>query len=590
MRKTKVCLLVVMVAAGLSSHSSLHAQDIVGDWQATLKSEGSNDRLILHITRNDKAGLSAVLYDLDDLPAMTPVTTIALEASDIKFAIDEFHFTYQGKVSGNGTAITGTLTEARNEPKPLNFQRATKETAWPLPDLDWGHRQAKIDPKIFDQYAGRYELAPGMALTILREGDRLFAQPPRQPRFELFPTSEKDFFARIGRVEFTFVSDASGALTGMMLHQGGRDTLAKRIPVPTLAGVQAKAAAIDAMIAEEFSKHPTGSVTAGVVFGDQLVWTKSYGQADMEKKLAADKDTVYRIGSITKMFTALMLEQMVSGGKVHLSDPVEKYFPEINTVQDRLNGAPPITLIQLANHTSGLDREPADIDKYTRGAVAEWDKTLVAALPHTRYAFEPGTRFFYSNIGFAILGEALSRASGQPYLEYVPKQIFAPLGMTHTSLIQTPELLPHLSKGYDRAPDGKLDAETSQRESENGRGYKVPNGAIYTTVGDLARFCSFLLGKGPDSVLAPAKLEENLARSAVQADFQLSQGYTLGGMLIRRDNYVALGHGGAVAGYQAGLYVNRDANVAVIVLSNAIGPGTVGTGDLALKSLDMLSK
>ena len=124
-------------------------------------------------------------------------------------------------------------------------------------------------------------------MTVLRDGDRLFAQPPQQPRIELFPTSDKDFFARIGRIEFTFVSDASGAVTGMTLHQGGRDTLAKRISAPTLASVQAKAAAIDAMIAEEFSKHPTGSVTAGVVFGDQLVWTKSYGQSDMEKKLAA---------------------------------------------------------------------------------------------------------------------------------------------------------------------------------------------------------------------------------------------------------------------------------------------------------------
>jgi hypothetical protein len=402
-RNTKLCLLAVMVATALLSYSHLYAQDIVGDWQATQKSEGSpDDRLILRITKNDKAALSAVLYDLDDLPAMTPVTSITLQASELKFVIDEFHFTYLGKLSANGTAITGTLAEGRNEPKPLSFQRATKETAWALPDLDWGHRQAKIDPKIFDQYAGRYDLAPGVALAILREGEHLYAQPPRQPRFELFPTSDKDFFARIGHIEFTFVSDASGAVTGMTVHQGGRDTLAKRVLVPTLAVVQAKTAAIDTMIAEEFAKHPTGSVTAGVVFGDQLVWTKSYGQADMEKKLPADKDTVYRIGSITKMFTALMLEQMVSSGKVHLSDPVEKYFPEINTVQERLNGAPPITLIQLATHTSGLDREPADIDKYTRGAVAEWDKTLIAALPHTRYAFEPGTRFFYSNIGFAF--------------------------------------------------------------------------------------------------------------------------------------------------------------------------------------------
>src|SRR6185312_9419596 len=142
-------------------------------------------------------------------------------------------------------------------------------------------------------------------------------------------------------------------------------------------------------------------------------------------------------------------EQLVDSSKVRLSDPVEKYFPEINTVKGRFANAPAITLIQLAHHTAGLSREPSDTEKYVHGAVADWDKTLIAALPQTRYQFEPDTRFFYSNIGFAILGETLSRAAGQPYLEYLPRQIFGPLGMTHTSLFQTPEMLPHLSKGYE---------------------------------------------------------------------------------------------------------------------------------------------
>jgi CubicO group peptidase (beta-lactamase class C family) len=579
-----------MIAVAILPQSALSAQDIAGDWQGSLKSTDSEERFVLRINKSGTAGWSAMLYDLDDLPAILPLTSFSVQATDLKFAIDEFEIIYQGKVSANGAVIKGNWTQEKDTPKPLDFQRATKATAWPLPDPDWGHKQVKIDPKIFDRYAGQYSLAPGTTLSILREGDHLYAQVPRQPRFEIFPTSEKDYFARFARIEFAFVIDASGAVTGTQLHQGGRDRLAKRISAPTLAAVTAKSATIDAMVAAEFSKHPTGSVTAGVVYGDQLVWTKSYGNADMEKKLPADKDTVYRIGSITKMFTAVMLEQMASSGKVHLSDPVEKYFPEVNTVQARFPGAPPITLIQLANHTSGLDREPADTEKYVHGAVAEWDKTLAAALPHTRYAFEPGTRFFYSNIGFAILGATLSRASGQPYLEYVPKQIFEPLGMSHTALIQTPELLAHLSKGYLRSPAGKVEAETAQHESEEGRGYKVPNGAIYTTVGDLARFCSFLLGHGPESVLKPSALEQNLAQSAVQADFQLSDGYTLGGQVVRRDGYVAFGHGGAVAGYQASLYVNRDANVAIIVLANAIGSETVDTHDLAMKSLDLLSK
>ena len=268
---------------------------------------------------------------------------------------------------------------------------------------------------------------------------------------------------------------------------------------------------------------------------------------------------VYRIGSITKMFTALMLEQLVEAGKVHLSDPVEKYFPEINTVLGRYPGAPPITLVQLATHTAGLSREPDNTETYLKGQVADWEKTLIAALPHTHYILEPGTRFSYSNIGYAILGAALERAAGESYVEYVSKHIFQPLGMTHTALERNPEMLAHLSKGYQLMGPKEVDAETAQREHETGRGYKVPNGAIYTTV---------------------------VSQSAVPADIDLSQGYGIGFQVERRENYVAFGHGGAVAGYTASLLMNRKAGIGVIVLSNgAVNPTSVSEG-----ALDILSK
>jgi CubicO group peptidase (beta-lactamase class C family) len=162
--------------------------------------------------------------------------------------------------------------------------------------------------------------------------------------------------------------------------------------------------------------------------------------------------------------------------------------------------------------------------------------------------------------------------------------------MTHTALELTPEMRLHLSKGYDVDEAGKADPAYAQRDHENGRGYKVPNGAIYTTVGDLGRFSSFLLGQGPDSVLKAAVLERNLTQSPAQANFQLTQGYTLGGFVLRRDGYTAFGYGGAVAGYQAALYMNRDASLSVIVLANTLGDAVVDTQGLSLKSLDMLSK
>ncbi len=342
---------------------------------------------------------------------------------------------------------------------------------------------------------------------------------------------------------------------------------------------------VDALAAAEFARDNRGSVTIGVVSGAELVWTKSYGYADMEKKTPATKDTVYRIGSITKQFTGLMLLQLVEAGKARLSDPVEKYFPEVNKAQGRFAGAPPITLVQLAAHTSGLGREPADLQTYLKGPVSEWEKVMIAALPRTKYDFEPGARFHYSNIGYAVLGAALSRAAGQPYVEYVSQKIFAPLGMTHTAFEPNEKIKPYLAKGYGVQGE-KVDAETPEREHQ-GRGYKAPNGAMYTTIGDLARFLAFELGHGPESVLKKATLEENFKR-VNSASGDLTSGYGIGFSVERHGSLIAYGHGGSVAGYLAGAFVDRASGVGVIVLRN-VGGGPFNISGLVMRSLETLA-
>lgn len=167
--------------------------------------------------------------------------------------------------------------------------------------------------------------------------------------------------------------------------------------------------AVDALAAAAYKKDGVGGLTVGIVAGPTLVWTKSYGFADMEGKRPASADTIYRIGSITKQFTALMLLQLVEQGKVRLTDPVEKYLPEINTVPKFRPDAPAITLVQLATMTSGLSREPGRGD-HSVGPVSEWERKVITWLPMATYAHEPGTRYLYSNIGYAALGHGGSTA------------------------------------------------------------------------------------------------------------------------------------------------------------------------------------
>jgi CubicO group peptidase (beta-lactamase class C family) len=444
------------------------------------------------------------------------------------------------------------------------------------------HKEITLDQKVLDRYVGHYAMTPSVIMTVTTDGGHIFTQLTGQGKVEIFPEGEHDFFLKVVDAQITFND------SGLVLHQNGRNVPARRIVQLTAENVAQPAAQIDDMVRGAFAVRPVGSVTVGIVSGKDLVWTKTYGEADMEKHVKADKDTIYRIGSITKMFTALMLEQLVDAGKVHLSDQVEKYFPELKSVTGRLPDAPPITLVQLATHTSGLAREPENADAYASGGPpSAWEKSLLSALPHTRYQFEPGTRFFYSNMGFAILGAALSRAAGQPYMEYVPKHILEPLGMTHSGLERTDAMMAHLAKGYMVSPKG-VDSDEPLKEHE-GRGYKMPNGAMYTTVGDLARFASFLMGEGPAGVLKPAALEHWLMNSLVPSTMNLDSGYGPGFEVVRRENYISFGHGGAVAGYAAEMSINRQRGIAVIVLSSSLGTPLNPT-NMGHRILDLLSK
>jgi CubicO group peptidase (beta-lactamase class C family) len=356
--------------------------------------------------------------------------------------------------------------------------------------------------------------------------------------------------------------------------------------IKTAKELEEGVARVDQLFGAEFAKEHLASVTVGVISGPNLVWTKSYGMANMEKQLAATVDTEYRIGSITKQFTGVMLLQLVDQGKVHLSDPVEKYYPEIHKVANAYPWAPPVTLIELATHTSGLDREPGDAETYLAGQVADWERTLVAALPHTKFLYEPGTHYSYSNIGYAILGAALARAAEDSYIHYVQTHILAPLGMKRTAFEQNDEIVTRLAKGYI-IRDGSADPSVTDRELRTGRGYKIPNGALFTTVEDLAHFVSFEMGDGPEAVLKKAIMEDNRTRVS-SSNGQLSFGYGVGFMLYRKGELEVYGHGGSVAGFVAGAYYQPQTHVGLVYFRNAGGSGF--RQDLVMSAIGALAQ
>jgi len=336
----------------------------------------------------------------------------------------------------------------------------------------------------------------------------------------------------------------------------------------------------------EFAKDSIGSITVGVIAGSRLVWTRSVGFADMKARRLANRNTVYRIGSITKPFTAVMLMQLVAAGRIQLSDPVERYLPEVRQIASKPPGTAPFTFLQLATMTAGLAREPEEAGPFWTGPVSDWEKKLFAALPHTRYLSSPGTEYSYSNIGYATLGAALARVAGKPYVEWQRSHLLEPLGMERTRFELDPTIEADLAVGYEVRGDGQLDDHTAAQEARDGRGYKVPNGAIFTTVDDLARFVAFELGRGPDSVVTRSMLDEAFG-GLVATDRLLETGYGLGFMAMSRDGYSYVGHGGSVAGYRAAMYYDRPRRLGVVVFRN-VGGGKQDADRLAVDILSAL--
>jgi CubicO group peptidase (beta-lactamase class C family) len=338
------------------------------------------------------------------------------------------------------------------------------------------------------------------------------------------------------------------------------------------------------ILTADASAYAHGSTTVGIVVGSKLVWTRSFGYVDEATKKPATADTVYRIGSITKQFTGVMLMQLADRGKLNMNDPVDKYFPAVRGIQ----GWPPpkpVTFLDLARHRAGLSREPegcielgADLQcPDVIGPVSQWEQKITAALPRIKFERAPDVAYSYSNVGYAILGAAMSHAIGQPYTTYVSQNILAPLGMTNTVFEPTPKTLSKLARGY-MVTNGVSDPTLPDAELKAGRGYKVPNGALFTTVGDLAKFVSFEMGEGPESVLPHAVLAKNIQDAKPTNDPPKSTAYGIGIMKQVASGHTIIGHGGAVSGYISGAYFDPDAKVGVICLRSTLdncGPATL---------------
>ena len=335
-------------------------------------------------------------------------------------------------------------------------------------------------------------------------------------------------------------------------------------------------------IAEDVARDDIGGITAGVFVGGETVWARGFGWADRERRLEADNETIYRVGSISKSFTAVVMAQLAGQGVLDIDAPARSFLPELDGLASGPDTIAGVTLRRLASHTAGLVREPR-LPEAAAGPIAVWQEKILASIPTTSFLAAPGETYSYSNIGFGILGLAISRAAGQSFMTLVTELIFEPLAMDRTMFIMTPELYPHLAVGYSVGRDGTVSTDRPAREHW-GRGYKVPNGGIYSTVRDLARFAAGITGASAVEILPPAWRVETMR---IQTADSSSAGYGLGFSIHTTESGLrTVGHGGSVAGYNAHLVFDPETTVGVVLLRNYNG----GSTNLARRAVALLEE
>jgi CubicO group peptidase (beta-lactamase class C family) len=306
-----------------------------------------------------------------------------------------------------------------------------------------------------------------------------------------------------------------------------------------------------------------GAVYGVVCDGDLLHWS-GYGLADPLRDRKPDHQTLYRVASITKTFTATAIMQLRDRGVLQLSDPIVRFLPEMSAACNPFGRIEDVTLRHLLTHESGLVGEAPTMDLAT-GRVPSIDEVLEAA-DHVAVVIPPDSAHKYSNLAFALLGEIIERVAQRPYADWIRQEVTEPLGMNDTVCHPTDDHTERLARGYNarRAGDHLQPAMGRPKPT-------FSDGGLWSTVEDLARWISFQMGDGDNTVLSRATRDE-MQRTRLLSDqkWKKAQGLTWYG--VRHNDHIFVGHGGLTYGFSSRIAFARDEGVGVIVLVNGIAP------------------
>lgn len=308
-------------------------------------------------------------------------------------------------------------------------------------------------------------------------------------------------------------------------------------------------------LAHEQRTARTPSLVGGVVRDGALLWSGGRGKVD---SASPDEGTQYRIGSISKTFTAVLVARLRDEGKLDFADPLDRHVPG-TTLGDR-------TIGQLLAHTAGVRAETAG-PWWERTPGDAWGKLADTLGPALHRA---GERHHYTNVGYAVLGEVVSRLRGASWFDTLRGEILLPLGLTRTTYL--PEA-PH-ARGFAVHPW----ADVVLEEPFHDAGAMAPAGQLWSTVVDLARWAAFIAGDTGD-ILSADTLAEMREPNTVERGESWNSGYGLGFQVLHVDGRTLVGHGGSMPGFLAGVYVDvADSSAGLCAANTTSGLNPVRLG------------
>jgi CubicO group peptidase (beta-lactamase class C family) len=311
--------------------------------------------------------------------------------------------------------------------------------------------------------------------------------------------------------------------------------------------------AIDQLVAKEMAARNVPGLALAITYRGELVYAKGYGVANLEHSIPVTTDTVFALASVSKPIIALAVARLIEQKRLSWTDLISKHLPG---TPDTWRG---ITLAHLVNHTSGIVRESPAFD----GNTAKADFELISATYSVPLAFPTGTKMQYCNLCYFALAETITRVTGEPWPQWVKRELFDATSMRDSRTTSVQELVPRRASSYEWK-DGRY---MNMREYVALR----PSGAFLSTVNDVARleaalFAGNIVSKAAlDLMYQPTKLNDGQPGRMGNGPFDYGMGWDVGTV----DGTYRVGHGGSLAGFRTMYARYPDSGWAIVLLANS---------------------